>query len=152
MKTPQERRNRLATVCSLAAALVVLSASTIHAQTRGESLYLQHCAVCHQPNGKGIPGFFPPLAGNPVVNSDEPARIREYLSKVIFGYHGGLLVRGELYSGTMPPIAYFGRMNDSELLDLINYQRSAWGHHSKPVTASDLAKAREKGKPTPPSR
>lgn len=42
----------------------------------------------------------------------------------------------------MPPIGYFGRLNDSELLDLINYQRTAWGNAARPVTPEDLALVR----------
>jgi mono/diheme cytochrome c family protein len=125
-------------------AIIQLSfaSSNIQASSTGESLYLQYCAACHQPNGKGIPGFFPPLAANPLVVSEDPGKIQEYLGRVIFGYHGGLMVDGQLYSGTMPPVGYLECYHDSELLALINYQRTAWGNAAKPVTLSDLAKAR----------
>ncbi len=113
------------------------------ADSRGEALYLQYCSVCHQPDGKGVPGFFPPLAGNPLVASDDPAKIQVFLKRVVFGHHGGLIVKGHVYSGTMPPIGYHGRINDSELLDLINYQREAWGNNASPISPTDLAKARE---------
>lgn len=111
---------------------------------RGEAMYLQHCAACHQPDGKGIPGFFPSLAGHPRVNSDQPEKIQAYLGAVIFGYHGGLIVNRQLYSGRMPPIGQLGRLNDDELLDLINYQRQAWGNSARAVTAAELAEARSK--------
>ncbi len=129
--------------------LLTLLATTLPAQadSRGQILYMQKCSVCHQPDGKGIPGFFPPLANNPLVTSNDPKKIQEYLGRIIFGYHGGLIVKHQVYSGTMPPIGYHGRLNDSELLDLINYQRKAWGHNAKPITAMDLAKARKKGTP-----
>src|SRR3546814_12014613 len=29
----------------------------------GGQLYTAHCVACHQANGAGIPGVFPPLAG-----------------------------------------------------------------------------------------
>ena len=131
--------------------LVTLLVTTLPAQADtnavGEALYMQHCSACHQPNGKGIPAVFPPLTGNPLVTSNNPVKIQEYLERIIFGYHGGLIVNHQVYSGNMPPIGYHGRMNDSELLDLINYQRKAWGHNAKPITAMELAKAREKGTP-----
>ncbi|MCW8918317.1 MAG: cytochrome c [Gammaproteobacteria bacterium] len=111
---------------------------------RGEAMYLQHCAACHQPDGKGIPGFFPSLAGHPRVNSDHPEKIQEYLAAIIFGYHGGLIVNRQLYSGRMPPIGQLGRLNDGELLDLINYQRQSWGNSARAVTAAELAEARSK--------
>ena len=40
----------------------------------GASLYLDHCAGCHQAGGRGIPGVFPPLAGNGVVLAPRPGR------------------------------------------------------------------------------
>jgi mono/diheme cytochrome c family protein len=134
-------------LCVMAAAGLVLAAGGLHAEPRGEELYLQHCAVCHQPNGKGIPGFFPPLAGNAHVIAEDPEEVQEHLGRIIFGYHGGLIIDHEMYSGRMPPIGYHGRMNDSELLDLINYQRSAWGNDARPVTFSELAEARAAGRP-----
>jgi mono/diheme cytochrome c family protein len=132
---------------ALAAAGLLLAAGGAHAESPGEELYLQHCAACHQPNGKGIPGFFPPLAGNPVVTAEAAAGVQVYLGRIIFGYHGGLIVDRQMYSGRMPPIGYRGRLNDSELLDLINYQRNAWGNQARPVTFSELANARAAGRP-----
>lgn len=129
----------------LAVTALLLAAAGVQAQSPGEALYLQHCAVCHQPDGKGVPGFFPPLAGNPRVTAEDPDQVQVYLGRVIFGHHGGLIVDQRVYSGTMPPIGYVGRVNDSELLDLINYQRQAWGNDARPVTAEELAKAREAG-------
>ena len=127
------------------AAALLLSASPVQAGSEGGGLYMQHCSACHQPNGKGIPGFFPPLAGNSRVTSDDPQKVQEYLRRVIFGYHGGLIVDNQMYSGRMPPIGYIGRVNDSELLDLINYQRTAWGGKARPVTFTELAEARKAG-------
>jgi len=125
---------------------LMLAAAAVQAQSPGEALYLQHCAVCHQPDGKGVPGFFPPLAGNPRVTAEDPDQVQVYLGRVVFGRHGGLIVDKQVYSGTMPPIGYVGRVNDSELLDLINYQRQAWGNDARPVTFEELAKARAAGR------
>lgn len=125
---------------------LMLAAAAVQAQSPGEALYLQHCAVCHQPDGKGVPGFFPPLAGNPRVTTEDPEQVQVYLGRVVFGHHGGLIVDKQVYSGTMPPIGYVGRVNDSELLDLINYQRQAWGNDARPVTFEELAKARAAGR------
>ena len=42
----------------------VAAASTDELMAQGEAAYLANCAACHQPNGKGLPGAFPPLAGS----------------------------------------------------------------------------------------
>ena len=132
---------------SMVLVTLFVTALPVQADTRGEILYMQKCSVCHQPDGTGIKGFFPPLVNNPLVTTNNPVKIQEYLGRIIFGYHGGLIVNRQVYSGTMPPIGYHGRMNDSELLDLINYQRKTWGNNTTPITAMDLAAAREKGTP-----
>jgi hypothetical protein len=46
-----------------------------------------------KPNGKGIPGFFPPLAGNEHVTTEDPQEVQEHLNRIIFGFHGGLVIR-----------------------------------------------------------
>ncbi|MCO6413208.1 MAG: cytochrome c [Thiogranum sp.] len=131
----------------LSVAALWLNATAVQSSPPGEALYLDHCAACHQPDGKGVRGFFPPLAGNPRVTADDPAKVQDYLRRIIFGYHGGLIVDNQVYSGRMPPIGYVGRINDSELLDLINYQRTAWGNDARPVTFAELAEARSAGRP-----
>ncbi len=143
---------RQAVRLSIALACLTLSAEGVLAQSRGEELYLQHCAACHQPNGKGILGIFPPLAGNADVIAEDPQEVQVYLGRIIFGYHGALIVNRELYTGRMPPIGYFGRLNDSELLDLINYIRGAWGNSARPVTFAELATARAADRPEPGGR
>lgn len=125
---------------------IVLVPAALQADDLGEAMYLEHCAVCHQPDGKGIPGFFPPLAGNPSVTANGKSDVLQYLGRIIFGFHGSLIVNGQLYTGRMPPIGYRGHINDTELLALINYQRSAWGNHGRHITLSELAEARAAGK------
>ena len=34
---------------------------------RGQKVYAANCVACHQANGRGLPGSFPPLDGDPVV-------------------------------------------------------------------------------------
>ena len=133
------------TTSGVMAVALLLSVPSVQANSLGEGLYMQHCSVCHQPDGKGIPGFFPPLADNARANSDDPETIQKYLRQIIFGYHGGLIVNNQMYSGRMPPIGYVGRLNDSELLKLINYQRSSWGSKARDITFAELARARVAG-------
>ncbi|WP_243026627.1 c-type cytochrome [Thermus albus] len=66
----------------------------------GKALYGQHCAACHGPEAKGIPGAIPPLAGNPRVQDEA------YVLKVVReGLSGPLEVGGMSYSGVMPPMS-----------------------------------------------
>ncbi|MCP5283975.1 MAG: c-type cytochrome [Burkholderiaceae bacterium] len=39
---------------------------------RGERLYTERCADCHGDRGEGVPGTYPPLAGNPSALQPNP--------------------------------------------------------------------------------
>jgi mono/diheme cytochrome c family protein len=80
-------------------------------------LYVDHCAACHQAKGRGIPGVFPPLAGNGVVLAPDPANIL----KVVLG---GVAARG----GYIPMPAFGGQLTDLQVADIANYVRSKWGN------------------------
>jgi cytochrome c553 len=56
----------------------------------GRRLYIQVCATCHQLNGQGVPGAFPPLAGADWVTGDEATLIRILLH----GLQGPIEVNG----------------------------------------------------------
>ena len=47
---------------------------------RGEQAFNQHCAVCHQQNGQGVPNSFPPLVGSSVVAGPKSGQIRLVLN------------------------------------------------------------------------
>lgn len=132
---------------ALALAPLAVAADPVRAAPTGEELYLHHCGVCHQPDGAGVPGVIPPLAGNPVVTSEDPEGIQTFLGRIIFGYHGQLAVGDQQYAGRMPPIGYRGRLTDSEVLDLINYVRNAWDNSARSVTFPELDQARAAGRP-----
>ena len=88
-------------VCAFVATVVLAPPKAqARAQTNsGSDLYAQSCAACHQPNGEGVEGTFPPLAGNPA------AADAAYVTDVIQnGRSGPLEVFGVSYDGVMPPI------------------------------------------------
>ena len=45
----------------LAAAVTFAMPSLVPAAERGAALYAEHCALCHDAAGTGVPGFGPPL-------------------------------------------------------------------------------------------
>jgi hypothetical protein len=64
----------------------------------GKAYFLQNCAICHQPNGIGVPGVYPPLAGSPYINGDA----RRLAMIVLKGIQGTITVDGRKFNGTMP--------------------------------------------------
>lgn len=142
MPEAERRRAPLIGLSILVGAAWSFAVGVQAADGTGATLYAQHCEVCHQPDGNGIRGIIPPLAGNVRVTGDDRAQVQDFLRRIIFGYHGGLIVNGQVYSGRMPPIGRVGRVNDTELRDLVNYVRMSWGSRARPVTFEEIAQAR----------
>jgi len=80
---------------------------------RGEKVYLANCAVCHQASGKGSPGTFPALDGDPVVNGPRAAQINVVLNG----------------KNAMP--AWKGVLNDTEIAAVITYTRNSWSNKAQ---------------------
>ncbi len=99
---------------------------------RAAQLYTNTCAACHQSNGMGLPGAFPPLVKNPaVIAADPTAHIRAILHGV-----SGQVIEGVSYPSPMPPFAE--QLSDADVADIVNHERSSWGNQAKPVTAEQV--------------
>ncbi len=103
---------------------------------RGEQLFLQNCAACHQPNGQGLPGAFPPLA-----KSDFIARDPEVLLDITLkGRQGKMVVNGVEYNNVMPAMNY---LTDKDLAAIITYVLNSWGNPGGTVQMSKVAQYRK---------
>jgi len=80
---------------------------------KGEQVYAKICAACHQPNGKGIPGVFPSIAGSPVATGPVDGHI-------------GVVMNGR--PGTAMQ-AFAGQLSDLDIAAVITYQRNAFGNN-----------------------
>jgi catalase len=105
----------------------------------GQQLFAANCAACHQTSGEGLPGAFPPLKGDTVVGNSDAT---EHIRVVLFGLQGKT-INSVKYGSAMPPWA---QLSDQDIAAVIDYERSAWDNHGKPITASDVAAVRAKGK------
>jgi cytochrome c oxidase cbb3-type subunit II len=103
---------------------------------KGAALYTANCSACHQANGEGLPGAFPSLKGNDVVNDDDPTT---HIRAVLHGVHD-TRVGGVVYSSAMPPFA--ATLNDAEIAAIIDHERSSWGNHGKPAVVAQVAAER----------
>ncbi len=110
---------------------------------KGKQLYAATCSVCHKATGVGMPGTFPPLKGNPVVNNPDAT---EHIRTVLDGAHGAKTIQGVKYDGVMPPLG--SGLSNEDIANLINYERSSWGNHAKHTTPAQVAKVRAANKGT----
>jgi cytochrome c oxidase cbb3-type subunit 2 len=111
-----------------------------YAAAKGAALFTTHCAVCHQATGEGVPGAFPPLKGNAAVDNPDPTL---HIHTVLDGAQG-VTIGAVQYPGAMPPFA--SQLSDADIANIVNYERSSWGNQAKPVTPTDVAAVRAKGK------
>jgi cytochrome c oxidase cbb3-type subunit 2 len=116
------------------------AAAATQGSAKGKQLFSANCSACHQDTGEGLPGAFPALKGNAAVNDANPAT---HMHAVLFGL-AGATVDGVKYESEMPEFG--STLSDADIADIINYERSSWGNHGKPVTAQDVAAERAKGK------
>ena len=101
----------------------------------GGRIYIKNCSSCHQADGRGVAGAFPPLAGNPLVTGN-PLRT---IAIVKFGVSGKTTVEGGDYNGTMP--AWGQLISDEDIASVVSYIRASWHNDAKPVTLDDVATA-----------
>ena len=98
----------------------------------GKKLYTQNCASCHQQNGQGLKGAFPPLAGSKIVNDPD----YDLMVKIILqGYDA----RSEY--GQMPSFA--AQLDDSQIAAIVNHERTSWGNEGKVITEDDVKRIRD---------
>lgn len=101
-------------------------------QARGAALYGSNCASCHQAEGQGMAGIFPPLAGDHLVVADDPSG---HIDTVLHGLLG-VEIDGVAYASPMPSFAH---MSDEDLALILNHERTSWGNDAPLVSVEDVA-------------
>lgn len=102
----------------------------------GAAIYTARCAACHQGDGKGVAGVFPPLAGSPWPTGDPSVPVRI----VLHGLKGPIDVLGVTYQGAMPP---FGELlSDGEIAAVVTHVRGSFGNAAPPVESALVGQTR----------
>ncbi len=95
------------------------------------------CATCHQPNGEGIEGTFPPLAKSDYLLADKKRAILQ----TIQGSNVPIVVNGKEYpGGVMGASVSAIKLTDEEVADVVNYILNSWGNNGGMVTAEEVKK------------
>lgn len=85
----------------------------------GKEVYEKNCAVCHQPNGQGLPPAFPALAGSKVINGP----IFDSGGKLIADSHLDRVFNGK---NVMP--AWKAVLNDVDIAAVVTFERNSFGN------------------------
>jgi nitrite reductase (NO-forming) len=102
----------------------------------GEATYNRLCAACHQAQGQGIPGTYPPLSKSDYLSSAPPEKL---IGHIVNGLQGPISVNGTSYNAVMPPMAF---LSDEEIAGSLSYVRASFGNNLGAIKPGDVAKVR----------
>jgi mono/diheme cytochrome c family protein len=105
----------------------------------GPELFKTYCLSCHQADGNGVRGMYPPLAGNEVVTGPS----EKVITIVLFGLEGPIEVNGREYNQLMPSQDY---LSDKQVADVLTYVRNSWGNKADQIKPEQVNKIRKMGK------
>ena len=99
---------------------------------KGKRIYTQLCFACHQAEGQGLPGVFPPLAGSDWLMADK----KRAIVSLIGGLSGPVIVNKQTYNGVMPP----SMLSDEQIASVLTFVRNSWGNSGDVVTVEEVKK------------
>jgi len=97
----------------------------------GALLYSSNCQACHQANGEGLKGAFPPLKGSAIVLDDSP---EIFIDIIMNGYNA----REEF--AEMPAVGVNNGLNAEEITAIINHERTSWGNSARELSVAEVEK------------
>lgn len=111
------------------------STAKIEEEHPGKPLFKQHCSVCHQADGSGVPGMYPPLSESEYVQGD----VKWLVTTIVKGLEGPITVKGKEYNNLMPAMAY---LKDAEIAHILSYVRKNFGNNAGEVTEAEVSEIR----------
>jgi nitrite reductase (NO-forming) len=127
----------LAAVATAAAAASSGKLTVAQQIKAGQALFAGTCSTCHQADGRGLEGVFPPLA-----KSDWIAREPEIpATAMLHGLQGKITVNGKDYTSVMPPMS---QLTDDEVANIATYVLNSWGNPGGRVTKDEAAEIRKR--------
>ncbi len=103
--------------------------------SKGKQVYEQYCLACHQANGEGVPGLYPPIAESEWVQGDK----QRLIGVIVNGLEGPIEVRGETYNQAMPP---HGFLSNEQIAGVASYIRQNFGNQAPLVTPDEVEAVR----------
>lgn len=100
----------------------------------GKKVFSTTCFACHQPDAKGIPNVFPPLAGSDFLNADKDRAV----GIVLHGKTGQVMVNGKQFNNIMPA----QNLTDDQIAAVLTYVYRSFGNSGKTVTKGEVSKIR----------
>lgn len=120
---------------SSGAATAATAAESIDPMVLGKRVY-NNCMACHQRDGQGVPGNYPPLANSEWIAGPEAT----LAALLLHGLEGSVSVRGESYNQVMPA---WGHLSNEQIAAVLTFVRGSFGNSAGPVVPELVAAVRE---------
>lgn len=107
----------------------------------GVSVYQRACQSCHQADGKGQPGLYPPLRGSDWVKATDPARL---IRITLHGMVGPLSINGIPFRSNAPFMpGHAASLTDQEIASVLTWIRAGMGGNAPEVSAAMVTSIRQ---------
>lgn len=93
----------------------------------GQKVYENSCAVCHKPDGTGMPPAFPGLKNSEMITGD----VNAHIQIVLHGKPGTAMQ------------SFKNQLSDEQIAAVITYERNSWGNSSGIVQPEQVTKTRK---------
>ncbi|MGV7211342.1 cytochrome c [Oxalobacteraceae bacterium A2-2] len=113
--------------------------------SEGALLYLNKCAGCHRSDGKGYQRAFPALAGNAILQSQDPTSA----INIVLSGSAVPATHGAPSSLAMAP--YADQLSDEQVAQVVNFIQQSWGNRGGATSARQVAKIRKTITPLKPA-
>lgn len=97
----------------------------------GKIIYDRYCLACHQANGTGVPGMYPPLTDTGWIQGEK----NRLIGVLVNGLEGEIVVNNQVYHTAMPAHNY---LSDKDIADVLTFVRSSFGNSASPVTPDEV--------------
>lgn len=105
--------------------------TTVSETDKGKTLFLKYCMACHQTDGSGVPGMYPPLIKSPIINGDKNKAIGILLN----GLSGPIEINGKSYNQVMPKVDY---LSDEEIAQILTFVGKSFQNNGAEVKPEEV--------------
>lgn len=102
----------------------------------GQALYKLHCANCHQENGQGLAGLYPPIAGSDFLKDNKNL----ILCSMRYGLKDTIVVNGKTYRQPMPANL---QLQALDVAEIATYIYNEWGNEKVITDVKSVQKVLE---------
>lgn len=96
----------------------------------GKKVYDSYCLACHQADGSGVPGMYPPLTDTTWLADDE-----KLIGVILDGLSGTITVHGETYNQMMPTHNF---LEDNEIAAVLSYVQEEFGNRKRSISPEEV--------------